>query len=347
MTSSMLSYHFSDTTAAQLTEYVHNFENGFQYSRIFRGPSKLRTKIFEYFTKTMKLSYNHSTENYWLFRSTSNNLELAIQITWNESEKNVSISDSFNFEIWSAKEYADQFIEEFQKLFELSEVTTYNVLRASWAFLNTRNEIDYVSLSVHRVDKFIDEMYPFIGNVDQFIDDFINSSSMILILLGDPGLGKSTFIKYLLAKTGWRSQLAYDESVMSRDELYLNFLRSESNVLILEDSDTLLRSRLDDNNKIMSKILNVSNGILDTGKKKMIFTANIENAKDIDPALVRPGRCFAVKMFRPLTLDEATIASEKIGKTIFTNKESFTVAEIYQGKDMKSNIKQLAQGMGF
>ena len=44
----------------------------------------------------------------------------------------------------------------------------------------------------------------------------------------------------------------------------------------------------------------------------MIFTTNLPNINDIDDALLRPGRCYAVKNLRSLEPDEALRLAEKI-----------------------------------
>jgi hypothetical protein len=40
--------------------------------------------------------------------------------------------------------------------------------------------------------------------------------------------------------------------------------------------------------------------------RKILFTTNLPNVHDIDPALMRPGRCFATLRTRPLTPTEGS-----------------------------------------
>jgi ATP-dependent 26S proteasome regulatory subunit len=49
----------------------------------------------------------------------------------------------------------------------------------------------------------------------------------------------------------------------------------------------------------------VADGVVRAQSRKVIFTTNLPNINDIDDALLRPGRCHAVKTLRSLTQDEA------------------------------------------
>ena len=78
-------------------------------------------------------------------------------------------------------------------------------------------------------------------------------------------------------------------------------------ILVVEDADLLLRPR-SEGNVLMSQLLNETDGVNSNHARKIIFTTNLENESFIEPALLRPGRCFGVISFRELTADEAVIA---------------------------------------
>lgn len=203
---------------------------------------------------------------------------------------------------------------------------------ATWVFKGNHG-LNQVTVPLAKPPVLHDEFYPYLGDVNAFIDAFAASDSNILILNGDPGLGKSTFIKHLLQRTGWQAVVCYDPSVIKEDDqLYTDFLEDTKDVMILEDADTLLESRLDGNDSL-SKILNIADGILSSSGKKYVFTANLRRASDIDPALVRPGRCFSVVQFRPLERSEAERAAAAAGVELTLIKNEYTVAEIYAGKN--------------
>ena len=62
----------------------------------------------------------------------------------------------------------------------------------------------------------------------------------------------------------------------------------------------------------MHRFLAIADGVARSQGRKIIFTTNLPNVNDIDEALVRPGRCYAVKNLRGLTLEEALRLAQKI-----------------------------------
>ncbi len=54
-----------------------------------------------------------------------------------------------------------------------------------------------------------------------------------------------------------------------------------------------------------SPFLTVADGVVQALGRKIVFTTNLHNIGDIDDALIRPGRCFAVVRTRGLTREEA------------------------------------------
>lgn len=178
--------------------------------------------------------------------------------------------------------------------------------------------------------KIYNEHYPWLGNVDEYINRFMVSNENILILLGDPGTGKTSFLRYMLTKTGKNSYVSYDEEVMGGDELYITFMTvTDVNFLVLEDADLLLTERIHDNNRVMSKILNASDGLVYNSNKKFVFTANIRDEEKIDEALRRPGRCFDIVRFRPLTPKEAMAVAKVNNLELSSRKNEYTLAEIF------------------
>lgn len=207
------------------------------------------------------------------------------------------------------------------------------------------NGPDTMTLPVKSDMAFYPEMYPYIKDPRQYIDDFINSNANVLLMMGDPGLGKSSFINWVIHSTRMRTSVIYDIEVMKSDSVYASFIsgafRGEGSIMILEDADLILSSRDVSNNKVMSKILNVSDGIIDTSKAKFIFTTNLRDTSEIDSALIRPGRCFDVLQFRPLDLEEARVAAAAIGKELIEEpgKNQYTAAEIFNSRINRNERK--------
>jgi len=53
------------------------------------------------------------------------------------------------------------------------------------------------------------------------------------------------------------------------------------------------------------RFLMIADGVVRAQGRKIIFTTNLPNVRDIDEALLRPGRCFAAVETRPLKHNEA------------------------------------------
>lgn len=158
------------------------------------------------------------------------------------------------------------------------------------------------------------------------IDKFINEdTSGLALLYGEPGTGKSTFLKYLVQ--------TYDDTVftildsdllneISNREMISYFLDNEDSIYIIEDAEKLLSSRENNYNPIISSFLNMSDGILASAIKcKFICTFNTA-LSNIDKALQRKGRMKIKYEFGKLKYEKA----KKINPNV---KGDTTVAELF------------------
>jgi hypothetical protein len=202
-----------------------------------------------------------------------------------------------------------------------------------WYFLND-GRVDNRTLDIKQQHPVKDEMYPWIeGGVQAYFKRYLESDANILILLGEPGTGKTTFIRELIVSNGLDAMITYEESLMNSDRLYIDLIcNDDQDILILEDADTLLLSRESDGNKVMSKLLNISDGLM-KNKKKIVFTANLKygSMAKTDHALVRPGRCFGVMDFRALTYQEAVAAADAMGLKVpedMNKSDMITLAQL-------------------
>lgn len=195
----------------------------------------------------------------------------------------------------------------------------------------------------------INGAYPWLPkDLDSYIDDYLNSQASVLILIGKPGTGKTTFIKNLIHRSGGDAKVTYDEAVMSGDSLFAGFIESEDRFMIMEDADMFLKSR-EDGNSMMHRFLNVSDGLISAQDKKLVFSTNLPSVRDIDSALMRPGRCFDVVEFRPLTRVEAQVVASEMSVELPDGNE-FTLAEIFNVQpsgDVNSNARTVKRKIGF
>lgn len=194
-----------------------------------------------------------------------------------------------------------------------------------------------------------DEMYPWMKvPLTTYYHNFMNSNSSILLLLGPPGTGKTSWIKGLLYETKNNGIVTYDPEILKRDYVFANFISGEANVMVIEDADVFLKSREGHGNDLMHKFLNIGSGLISSAKKKIIFSTNLSNIRDVDEALVRPGRCYDVMQFRNLTLTEAKILAAAKGIDFnpdLCNNE-LSVAEVFNQKT-NQEIKKFNRSVGF
>lgn len=232
-------------------------------------------------------------------------------------------------------------------------------------------------------DETLPEAYPYIDNLNTFIDDYLDSDESLLILMGPPGTGKTRLIRHILQSYGRRRRegrgqsrthdyetagtdltlfYAADANVLKFDEMFSSFLGSSAQALVMEDIDFSLRSR-EEGNTSMYRLLNASDGLLFDLRKKIIFSTNVVNKSRIDQALLRPGRCFGVIESRHLTPIEAQVflrayAKQRdldSGEILSRFKERYTdkkeqpsIAELYKLlKSKRLDVTVAKNGIGF
>jgi hypothetical protein len=178
-----------------------------------------------------------------------------------------------------------------------------------------------------------DSFYPWLDNgLNAYIDDYVEHPASILLLRGEPGTGKTTFIQNLIWRSNLNTYITYEDALFQSDELFVNFMTDDQvNLLIMEDADLMLKSRERDGNALMAKFLNVADGLIRFPKKKIIISSNIVDERDIDPALLRPGRCYDTPVFRKLTHAESKEVAQDVALEAPEAERDYTLAEVLVG----------------
>ena len=187
-----------------------------------------------------------------------------------------------------------------------------------------------------------------------FIENFKESEESVLILTGMKGSGKTELIRHIAKQFNTDATLTFNKDIMMSNDFYYEFFTSTtSDLMIIEDADTLLSKR-SDGNPVMDLFLNLSDGLISSSKKKFIFTSNLPNLSTIDEALLRKGRCFATVEFEYLTEDQALVILNQLE----LNPEEFfemngrkesSLADImaYSNSTLTSKVKKVERSFGF
>lgn len=198
-------------------------------------------------------------------------------------------------------------------------VTTYGEKNTSTKTMDTEELNDTSEL-----------YYPYI-DTDAMFQQFFTGNENILILAGNPGLGKTRLVSLLLKYAYNNTEyLPYDKSdietvecpfvsvgrvksvnVLANDHFWESIQKAQHDFIILDDLDFMLTKRdaevrsQDDviRNSFLNHFLPFTDGI-DANNTKFIITTN-QPYDDIDTALLRKGRLFDILELRNLKLNEA------------------------------------------
>ncbi len=178
---------------------------------------------------------------------------------------------------------------------------------------------------------------------EYYNDDFLEIDSMIvgamakkqsgiILLHGEPGTGKTTYIKHIISEFKNR-EFIFVQNDFVRDLLkpaFMSFLLDNKNcILIIEDAEKVVAARDSFNeDSVVSTILQLTDGLFsDFLNIKIICTFNTDIDR-IDKALLRKGRMIAKYHFRPLTAEKTEALARKLGREDITGTR--TLAEIFQ-----------------
>lgn len=153
-------------------------------------------------------------------------------------------------------------------------------------------------------------MYPRI-DVPALVQSYLISNESLLLILGYPGTGKTSFVKKLLYEKAQQTKqhinatYVKDRDVLMEDSFWATLNEEEPEFLLLDDLDEELTPRIKGSKErsIVSKMLSFTNGIFPS-KTKVVGTTNKPD-DEMDDALIRPGRCHDVLELPRLSPEEA------------------------------------------
>ena len=154
----------------------------------------------------------------------------------------------------------------------------------------------------------------------------------IILLHGDPGTGKTSYIKHLTSLIKEKDILFIPPSMaeMLSEPSIIPFLMDHKNsILIIEDAERVISDREGNGSPAgVSNILNLTDGILgDCLSIQIVATFNMKREK-IDQALLRKGRLIAEHKFGKLSIEDSNNLLKHLEKD-HEVLESMSLADIY------------------
>ena len=247
--------------------------------------------------------------------------------------------------------YINQIKNDLKEFLIQDDIVEYIVLqyenneKLNMTFYEDNINIDFNHLAV-----------PFINDVDSYINDFITSSSPVLILQGKAGTGKTTFTKYILSKlkeklkthnANINTMYSFDENIFYSSDFYSKLIFEDYDILILEDINQAIHKNQNEQDlNPLNKFLSVTDGLI-SKYKKIIITTNIESKTQLNQALIRPGRCFDVLNFRNIEGVEIDNLCDDCAKDLDLKTESISISEFYAKCNDEQNTDISKVTVGF
>jgi hypothetical protein len=218
-----------------------------------------------------------------------------------------------------AEKYIDVIYEEFKKLHVSDESKDesnkfYVVSQTQYGF--DLEEFDTSKFqSTFDPNNYNDSCVKANARVTDYI---INGNKGLVLLHGEPGTGKTTYIKSIISMEKKRKVVLIPPHMTSAlsSPSFITFVRNSlaNHVLIIEDAETVLRARDSGQSDVsaVANILNISDGIIGDALNILIICTFNTDIDNIDPALLRKGRLLLEYKFDALEYDKKVSLLTKI-----------------------------------
>ena len=248
---------------------------------------------------------------------------------WLNDDKPVRSSTlSFYFyNLESNKEFVENFIELLDGWVEIEKNdknSFYMIAQGQQGLYNQKTEFNAIPIKDDRYDLYYGESFP-----HEKIKKFVGSekTDSLLLLWGDPGSGKSNYMKNLIINC--ERNVIYIPpsmvSVISEPSFVGYMMENRGSILIIEDAEQILSA---DRNSATNNLLGLCDGFLkDSMDLKIIASFNCDIGK-IDPALLRKGRLYYEHKFDKLSCTEAQKLAKFCGINA-TIEHDMTLADIF------------------
>lgn len=305
-------YSQVDGLSLQNLFYVKNnaFPNCYMFTRSSRGSDNYfdTPKMIEYIKENTPADENMQYIVYSTYDLDSKEEKVGFSVIFNKSnifarmENNVT--ESYVLYGNDDKEALGKFIELIRQFYVAPEEEKNNLFLVA-------QDMSGFKLNKWHIKEVKDFDFKLQYNDDfpvanATIKDFIeeDGKSGLLILWGEKGTGKTTYIRHLISSYPNKKFVFIPSNLITMlgDPSFGNFLLSlQNSIIILEDCEAVIRSRKSNASaSAVSLLLNMGDGLMsDDLGIKFICTFN-EEVTNIDEALMRKGRLACMYEFKKL-----------------------------------------------
>lgn len=246
-----------------------------------------------------------------------------------DNKKNDFLQLEILYDIRKNEHQVDELISNFKKHEKKKKKANIKLVKSDMGHLDTEDYdliIPPVNLELNYGKNFLKVHDVIVNKLNE------NHGKGIILLHGDPGTGKTSYIKYLTSLIKEKDILFIPPSMaeMLSEPSIIPFLMEHKNsILIIEDAERVIGDREGNGSPAgVSNILNLTDGILgDCLSIQIVATFNMKREK-IDQALLRKGRLIAEYKFEKLSLTETEKLLKSLKKDFYVS-EGMCLADIY------------------
>lgn len=258
----------------------------------------------------------------------SDEQELLIKIKKSKDDENVTFTIYYSLDNGS---FSNQFdLNLFSKFLKKKKKSNISLIRS---YGNGHLDLEEYELTTPKIDLTLNYGSNFKSIHDTIIKRLNTKNDKGIVLLhGEPGTGKTTYIKFLTTLVKDKHMIFVPPMMAESltDPSIIPFLMDYKNsILIIEDAEKVLGSRETGSmGQSTSNLLNLTDGILgDCLNIQIIATFNTKR-DNIDDAFMRKGRLIAEHKFEKLNVEDTNILLKHLKKDIVVDHE-MALSDIY------------------